>query len=89
MPTNGDTGQVTTGYYTLTDDVLTMTDGRGATVRRHETGEPIKRTMRLGDEAQAIAEQLTLEIYRMLRGKTAQTAAGFNRPINYQPAALC
>jgi hypothetical protein len=33
QPKNGDTAQVTTGYYTLADGVLTMTDSKGEPVR--------------------------------------------------------
>ena len=39
----------------------------------------------MGTNERSIAGQFTLEIYFMLRGETAQTAAGFNRPINYNP----
>ena len=87
-PKVGDTGQVTTGYYTLADDVLMMTDSKGAAVRGLTTGEPVKHTMRPGDEAPAIAKRLTLEIYRMLRGETAQTATGFNRAISYRASGI-
>jgi hypothetical protein len=34
-------GQVTIGYYTLADGILTMTDSKGAPVRNTNTGEKI------------------------------------------------
>jgi hypothetical protein len=77
-PGTDDTGQVTTGYYTLADDVLTMTDSKGAAVRNSHTGEPFTQ-MRLGDDAQAIAKRLTMEVYRMLRGEMAPTVRGRTR----------
>ncbi len=86
-PTNGDTGQFTTGYYTLADGVLTMTDSKGRHVRSTNGGDAYRHKMRLGDDPRAIAGVLTLEIHRMLRGETAQTA-GFNRPLKYQPSGV-
>jgi hypothetical protein len=44
--------------------------------------------MKLGENEALIAGRLTLEIHYMLRGETAQTAAGFNRQINYRSSAL-
>jgi hypothetical protein len=84
LPKDGDTGQVTTGYYTLADGVLTMTDSKAASVRNTNTGEKILHKMNFGDDASAIAKRLTMEIYRMLRGETLQSATGFNRRIEYQ-----
>ncbi len=45
--------------------------------------------MQLGDDAPAIAKQLTMEISRMLRGETAATATGFNCAISYAPSGMC
>ena len=36
---HGDPGQFTTGYYTLADDVLTMTDSKGRHVRSTNGGD--------------------------------------------------
>jgi hypothetical protein len=44
--------------------------------------------MRDGDDAGAIAKRLTMEIYRMLRGETAQTATGFGRALNYPKSGV-
>jgi hypothetical protein len=78
-----DLGQVTAGFYTLADGVLTMTDSKGAAVRKTQSGEKYMHKMKNGDDARAIANRLTLEIYHMLRGETAQSATGFNRAISY------
>jgi len=75
-----DLGQVTVGYYTLADDVLTMTDSKGAPVRDLNSGEKFLHKMQPGDDARAIANRLTTKIYWMLRGETGP--AGFNRPLN-------
>jgi hypothetical protein len=55
-----DLGQVTMGYYTLADSVLTMTDSKGVPVRNLNTGEKILHKMKPGEEAGAIANWLTL-----------------------------
>ena len=81
-PRDDDAGQVTIGYYTLADGILTMTDSRGAAVRDRQSGEKYLHKMKPGDRAEAIAKRMTLQIYRMLRGETERTAA-FNRPLNY------
>ncbi len=83
-PTNGYTGQFTTGYYTLADGVLTMTDSKGRHVRSTNGGDAYRHKM---DDPRAIAGVLILEIHRMFRGKTVQTA-GFNRPLNYQSSGV-
>ena len=44
--------------------------------------------MKLGENEALIAGRLTVEIHYMLRGETAQTAAGFNRQINYQSSGV-
>jgi hypothetical protein len=88
LPKDNDTGQVTTGYYTLADGVLTMTDSKGAAVRERQSGEKYVHKMKPGDDARAIASRLTLEIYRMLRGETAQTATGFGRAISYPTSGV-
>jgi hypothetical protein len=79
-----DLGQVTAGYYTLTDGVLTMTDSKGAAVR-DRSGEKYLRKIEPGEDARAIASRLTIEIYRMLRGGTAP---GFGGPINYPKSGV-
>jgi hypothetical protein len=78
---DNDPGQVTIGYYTLADGILTMTDSKGAPVRDLNSGEKILHTMQDGDDAPAIAKRLTMKIYRMLRGESGP--AGFARAINY------
>jgi hypothetical protein len=69
LPKDGDTGQVTIGFYTLADGVLTMTDSKGAPVRESQSGDTYLHKMKPGDNAEAIANRLTLEIYRMLRAR--------------------
>ena len=76
LPTNGDTGQVTTGYYTLGDGVLTMTDSQGAPVRDLNNGEMVTHKVKEGEDPRSIASRLTLKIYRMMR---SDGMAGFNR----------
>jgi hypothetical protein len=90
-PTKGrvdDPGQVTTGYYTLVDGVLMMTDSKGAPVHDLNSGEKILHKMQLDDDATVIAKRLTMKIYRMLRGETAPTVTGFGRTLNYPTSGV-
>jgi hypothetical protein len=83
----GDQGQVTTGYYTLADGILTMTDSNGVAVRDLNSGEKTTHKIEAGEDPRAIASRLTLKVYRMLRGETAETTA-FNRPLSYPKAGM-
>jgi hypothetical protein len=85
---DNDLGQVTAGYYTLADGVLTMTDSKGVPVRRTDSGEKYTHKVKEGEDDRAIASRLTKEIYHMLRGETAATATGFNRAINYPTSGI-
>jgi hypothetical protein len=81
---DNDPGQVTTGYYTLADGILTMTDSKGTPVRDLNSGEKVTHKLAAGDDAAVIARRLTMKIHRMLRGESGP--AGFNRPLSYLPA---
>jgi hypothetical protein len=76
----GDTGRVTIGYYTVADDVLTMTDGDGKPDRRRYSGELYKHKLAESDDPVVIAKRLTLAIWR---SNTRGDASGFNRPLRY------
>jgi hypothetical protein len=83
-PSNpGDQGQVTTGYYTLVDGILTMTNSEGIPVRGLNGGDKVTHKIEAGEDPRAVAGRLTLKIYRMLRGEGAGAVAGFNRPLGY------
>jgi hypothetical protein len=89
QPTDGsDLGQVTDGYYTLVDDLLTMTDKKGAPVRDLTSGEKFIHKLKPDEDPRQVAGRLTLKVYRMLRGETAESAA-FNRPLHYPPSGRC
>jgi hypothetical protein len=75
----GDPGQVTIGFYTLVDGLLTMTDSKGNPVRNAHTGAKYTHKMQPGDDARKHAGRLTLQIYRML-GR--DVSGGFNRPLH-------
>lgn len=77
----GDTGQVTEGFYTLSDGVLTMTDSAGAAVRDNR-GEKFTHKIQGGEDARTIASRLTMKIY-LNRQESAGGVPGFNRPLNY------
>jgi hypothetical protein len=83
-----DPGQITTGYYTLAHGVLTMTDSKGVAVRDLNSGEKITHKMVAGEDAAAIAQRLTMRIYRMLRGEGEWAVAGFGRAISYPASGL-
>ena len=79
-----DVGQVSHGYYVIENDVLTMTDPDGVPVRDEVTGETYVHKIKDGDNSQAIAGQLALQIRGMLRGENAPGAVkGFNRQLDY------
>jgi hypothetical protein len=74
QPRNGDAGAAEPGFYSVTDDVLTMHD---------ENGKPTGRRYALGateDPRQVAA--------RMTRDSWLANTPDFNRPINYQPLGI-
>jgi hypothetical protein len=73
-------GQVTYGWYTLQDDVVTLTDREGNPAGE-ETGRKFTHRLAPGEDARAIACKLTKELRLALRGNSAP--AGFDGPINY------
>ena len=74
-------GQITCGYYTVKDGLLTMTTEAGKPMLR-ESGLPYEHKLVDGDNPVAIAQQMTREIRLMLRGETA-TQAKFGKPLSY------
>jgi hypothetical protein len=72
LPKDDDTGQVTTGQQTLADSVLTMTDSKGAPVRKLHTGERIPHRMKLGVDATTNAKQLALKNLSWCRARRQQ-----------------
>jgi hypothetical protein len=86
-PKGEDPGQVTTGYYTLADYILTMTDASGRPIRRTTTGERFTCKIKPGSNSVGIAGQMTLEIRQMMRGENAPGAVkGFSRQLDYPKA---
>lgn len=75
-PKPGDDGRVTYGYYRIDDGVLTMTDESGIPVR-DRNGERVTHTLRPGDKETAIANALTLKVWRIRHDDNG----GFNRPL--------
>ena len=49
--------------------MLTMTDGKGGTPFRGESGERIKHKLQTGEDLDAIAKRLTMKICRAIRGR--------------------
>ena len=82
---DGDPGQVTTGYYTVADGILTMTDSKGVPVRDLNNGERVTHKLQAGEDPTMIAKRLTMKIYRMMRG---DGMAGFNRPLIYPGSGI-
>jgi hypothetical protein len=81
-----DQGQVTTGFYTLADGILTMTNSEGAAVRDNR-GEKITHKIEAGEDPRMVASRLTLKIYGMMRSGSGQVT-GFNRPLGYPGSGL-
>ncbi|WP_027578396.1 hypothetical protein [Bradyrhizobium sp. Ai1a-2] len=84
MLRDNDPGQVTIGYYTLKDDVLTMTDGTGEPVR-NRYGEKTTHKLQAGEAPDVIAKRLTLKIYRRIRGSDD---IGFGRRLVYPKVGI-
>jgi len=81
--TGSDPGQVSIGYYTIQDGILTMT---------HEDGEPVSpdqfnHQLKPGDDPPAIAGVLTKQARRFLLGMS-ETEEAFNRPIGYSNSGI-
>jgi hypothetical protein len=75
-PKDSDPGQVTFGYYTLVDGILTMTDASGMPMRR-TSGEYYRAKIGPDESPQTRARVFTREIRAALRG------SDFNRPLDY------
>jgi hypothetical protein len=74
-------GQIARGYYTVVDDLLTMTDPKGEPAT-DETGKIYTHKLEPGDDAHVIAGRLTKELRSALRGKSAGPS-NFGGPLNY------
>jgi hypothetical protein len=66
-PKNGDAGQITVGYFTVADNLLTMTDAHGFPMRRGSNGELYTHKLQPDDNARVIAARLTKRIRKDLR----------------------
>jgi hypothetical protein len=80
-PTDGDSGQITTGYYIIKDGVLLMTNPDGVQMLRDD-GKPFSHKLREGENPAPIAASLTKEIRRYLRGES-KSQEKFGQPLNY------
>jgi hypothetical protein len=80
-PKGDDPGQVCVGYYTVKDGLLTMTGADGVKMLR-EDGTPYEHKLAEADNPAAIAQLLTKEIRRYLRGET-KSQQSFGKPLNY------
>src|SRR5262249_15930986 len=74
-------GQVTYGWYTLQDDVVTLTDREGNPAGE-ETGSKFTHKLAPAEDTRAVACKLTKELRLVLRGNSAPVA-GFEGQINY------
>ena len=82
-PSDGDPGQVSTGYYTITDGLMTMTDGAGTPMRHQTTGELFTWKLRPGDKEISIANMMTRKVRRNVHNLPEDGATGFNRRLVY------
>ena len=73
--------QLVLGYYTVVDDLLTMTDAEGNPAT-DETGKVYTAKLGPGDNARETAGQLTKTLRLALLGKDAPPE-GFSRPLAY------
>jgi len=73
-------GAVTYGYFTIDDNVLTMTGSDGMPVRDPVSGEMWTHKLEPGEDARNVARRLTLKVRRSLRGET-EAQERFREPI--------
>ena len=82
------TGQVSYGYYTLVDGVVTMTDAKG-NAAQNDSGKTYTAKLAPNDDHQVIAGRLTRKLRDVLRGKKDDASpSGFNAPLNYGPTGI-
>jgi hypothetical protein len=79
-------GRVTIGYYTVADNLLTMTDAAGKPAE-DETGKRYTHKIGPGDDPRLIAARLTRELRKAFRGSEAPKA-GFEGKIAYRKLGL-
>ena len=66
-----------------------LSDGRRRNAMRwSDSGDQVTHRLNPVDNETAIASWLAKRVYRMLRGETTPTAAGFNRRLNYPKSGL-
>jgi hypothetical protein len=75
-------GQVTFGYYTLVDDVVTLTDrdGKPAGV---ETGKKWRHKLEPNENARSVAARMTKQLRLALLPGGKAPVNGFDRPLQY------
>lgn len=82
-----DPGQISYGYYIVSENKVTLTDAAGKPVR-DATGKTYSQKLGPDDSAKTIAGRLTKEFRLVLRGKTNSSAVGFSRPIQYPKSGI-
>jgi len=81
-PRGDDPGTVVEGAYTVTNNVVTLTDRQGVPVRDGD-GNVYKKKVEHGDTAKAVAARMTKNLRLSLRGKDGRVG-GFDRgPLVY------
>jgi hypothetical protein len=83
-PVGTDPGQVTEGFYTVRDGVLTMVRADGGALI-DKNGNPVGKpySLKNGDSADAIARVLTKQVRRQMLGMTEKEET-FSRKLNYK-----
>ena len=82
LPSGNDPGQLSLGYYTVVDGVVTMTDAKGNPAH-DDSGKVYTQKLAPNDDAYVIAGRLTRQLRDVLRGRGDAPPAGFGAPINY------
>ena len=85
-PRGDDPGAVVEGAFTVTGDVVTLTDRQGVPVR-DQHGKAYTKKIANGDSGKTIAARMTKDFRLMLRGKDGRVN-GFDRPIKYPPLVV-
>lgn len=82
-PVDVDPGQISEGYYTVEDGILTMTHADGVPV----SPDQFRCVLKDVDDPAAIARVLTREVRSYVLG-ISKDAEAFNRPLDYGPSGV-
>lgn len=86
--TKTDPGQVSEGYYTLDDGMITMTSPGGEPVLHPAESTPYQHRLAPNESPRVIAAMLTKRIRMHMKGIFTEEQTSFNRPLEYRSEGI-